>query len=141
MSWDDWERSKEEATARTRLNQVAPPSGGGGGTADLISSPARKRAAAQTIETQLEPDTAREGRHAEESMAAAAKEFGAKDGDGWKTSEALKKAQDAWEQQAKGLVHRLTTEKSQLRQAASDFQITDGGIAEQFGRKSGLNGL
>lgn len=141
---EDWEQSKAEAAVRMRLNQVEPqnrPPGLSGGADDLASSPARKRGAANTIETQLEPDTARDGRHTEEAMNAAAKEFGAKDGDGWQSSGGLKKALETWERQAKGLVHRLTTEKGQLRQAATNFTSTDGGVADQFRKKSGIDGL
>ncbi|MDI3417957.1 hypothetical protein [Streptomyces luteolus] len=138
---EDWDQSKADATADTRLNQVHP-SGGAGGTSDLTASPTRKRAAAKAIETRLEPETARDGRHAESSMNAAAKEFGAKDGEGWQTSKALKKALESWESQVKGLVHRLTNEKSQLREVASRFDSTEGGTAEQLSRmKSGIDGL
>ncbi|WP_415949917.1 hypothetical protein [Streptomyces sp. KLOTTS4A1] len=118
-----------------RLNQIPGPSGGGGlvggGNADLASTPAEKKKAANAIEKDLEPDTARDGKAAEESTDAAVKEFGGKDGDGWDTSIALKKAHEKWEDQVKALGGRLASEKIALRQTTTLFSNQDVGIATQ----------
>ncbi|MFI6944195.1 hypothetical protein ACIBI4_33490 [Streptomyces sp. NPDC050418] len=97
--------------------------------ADLASTPAQKKKAANAIEQHLEPDTARDGKAAEESTDAAVKEFGANDGKGWDTSRALKKAHETWEKQVKALGGRLGSEKAALRQTTTLFTHQDIGIA------------
>lgn len=71
---------------------------------DLASSPGEKRAAARAIEEHIEPGTRAAGRWADDENAAAVREFAAKDGDGWVTSAALKKAHGAWADQVKNLI-------------------------------------
>ncbi|MEV5338521.1 hypothetical protein AB0K93_08535 [Streptomyces sp. NPDC052676] len=97
------------------MNRLPADTGGpgpsGGGRRDLASSPAEKKAAARAIEDHIEPDTAKAGRHADADTASAVKAFGAKDGDGWDTSTALKKAHETWGDQVKNLMDRLGAEK------------------------------
>ncbi|MET9105439.1 hypothetical protein [Streptomyces zhihengii] len=123
-----------------RLNELAPP-GGGGGAPDLASTPAQKKAAADAIEKHLEPDTKKAGDTAEESTDAAVKEFGAKDGEGWDTSPALKKAHETWGKQVKALMGRLGSEKTALRNTSVLFRNNDIGIAFQARQSSSLDKL
>ncbi|MFC7303217.1 hypothetical protein ACFQVC_03170 [Streptomyces monticola] len=143
MAWDEWEQLKANASgsnsAQTRLNQVAPPSGDGGGPADLASTPAEKRTAANAIEQHLEPGTAKAGNTVEISTESAVSEFRGKDGHGWDTSTALKKAHAAWEKQVKSLVGRLSAEKYALRETATRIQNTDIGIGTQFRQQSQID--
>ncbi|MGY1583583.1 hypothetical protein [Streptomyces sp. MN13] len=122
-----------------RLNQLPADQGGtgpsGGGPKDLASSPTEKKRAAKAIEDGIEPGTAKAGRHADEDTASAVKAFGAKDGDGWDTSRALKKAHGTWGDQVKNLMDRLGSEKDALRQANTTLQgadLTAGGAARQI---------
>ncbi|WP_331452784.1 MULTISPECIES: hypothetical protein [Streptomyces] len=121
-----------------RLNQLAPAGGGGGCTPDLASSPAQKRAAARAIDQALVPGVVRDGKHAAESTNAAVKEFGARDGDGWDASSALKKAQQTWEKQVKTLLDRLAQEKAALTRTGIDLRQNDIDIGRQL-RRSGLD--
>lgn len=123
-----------------RLNQLASQTGGGG-AADLASTPAQKKAAANAIEQHLEPDTRKAGDTAEESTGAAVREFSGKDGEGWDTSPALKKAHDGWERQVKALMGRLGSEKDALRGTSVLLQGTDVGIAVQTRQPSPLDKL
>ncbi|MFI8323854.1 hypothetical protein [Streptomyces sp. NPDC085529] len=123
-----------------RLNQLAP-AGGGGGAANLVSTPAQKKAAADAIEKHLEPDTRKAGDTAESSTGAAVREFSGKDGEGWNTSPALKKAHEAWERQVKGLMGRLGSEKSALRSTSILLRNTDVGVGLQTRQSSGLDKL
>jgi hypothetical protein len=91
----------------------------------MASSPAEKKAAAKAIEEHIEPDTAKAGRHADADTASAVKAFGAKDGDGWDTSTALKKAHATWGDQVKNLMDRLGAEKDALRQADTTLTGAD----------------
>ncbi|MFE3644623.1 hypothetical protein [Streptomyces sp. NPDC059169] len=140
MVWDEWNQIKANSGAQMRLNQLAPASGGGGAP-DLASTPAQKKAAANAIEKDLEPDTKKAGNTAEESSGAAVKEFSAKDGDGWDTSAALKKAHEAWEKQVKALMGRLSSEKHALRNTSILLQSNDVGIAAQIRKSSSLDKL
>ena len=139
MGWAEWNRVKTDSGERMRLNQLAPEQGGGGGSPDLASTPAQKKAAANAIERQLEPDTKNAGDKAEESTGAAVKEFSAKDGEGWDTSAALKKAHEVWEKQVKVLMDRLSSEKHALRNTSILFQNNDIGIAVQARQSSTLD--
>jgi len=122
----------------TRLNQLPADQGGtgpSGGRKDLASSPADKKAAARAIEDGIEPDTAKAGRHADVDTASAVKAFGAKDGDGWDTSAALKKAHETWGDQVKNLLDRLGSEKDALRRANTTLvgsDLTVRGAAQQI---------
>lgn len=115
MAWDEWKQIKNDVAAQRtdsmRLNQLAPVAGGGGAP-DLATSPEKKQAAAKAINDHLEPDVERDGKHATESVKAVVKELGARDGYGWDTSGALKKAHKTWEQQVKALLGRLASEKT-----------------------------
>ncbi|MFE4048572.1 hypothetical protein [Streptomyces sp. YIM B13518] len=131
-----------EQTVRTRLNQLPAERGGGappGGRKDLASSPARKKAAARAIEEHIEPDTAKAGRWADEDTGSAVKAFRAKDGDGWATSTALKKAHETWGEQVKNLMDRLDVEKGALRGANTVLQGTDLAVRAEVRRISPLD--
>ncbi|NGO75146.1 hypothetical protein G6045_05535 [Streptomyces sp. YC504] len=122
-----------------RLNELAPARSGG--AADLASTPAEKKAAANAIELHLEPDTKKAGNDAEEKTNAAVKEFDGKDGRGWGTSTALKKAHATWERQVKALRDRLGADKSALRSTSLLFQNNDIGIGVRVHRSSNLDHL
>ncbi|MEU6310764.1 hypothetical protein [Streptomyces sp. NPDC047014] len=125
-----------------RLNGVegspaGPLTPGGGGT--FGSTPSEKRTAANTIETELEPNTNKAAGGAKESTTAAATTFG-----GWETSSGLKKVAEAWEQQVRVLMGRLGAEKSSLRGASGLFTQNDqhtGDGLRALGTKSKLDGL
>ncbi|MET9881806.1 hypothetical protein ABZZ20_01355 [Streptomyces sp. NPDC006430] len=121
-----------------RLNHVPlDPSGSGGGSADFASTPAEKKAAAGTIETELEPNTKKAAEHADDATSTAQKGF-----EGWETSAALKKVADTWDQQVKTLMGRLSAEKTALRGASGLFVRNDTGLGNQFlSSPSKLNGL
>ncbi|MET8244665.1 hypothetical protein ABZV31_09745 [Streptomyces sp. NPDC005202] len=99
--------------------------GGSSGSKDLVSSPVEKRAAAKAIEEHIEPGTRRAGDWADEETGAAVRAFGAKDGDGWLTSAALKKAHCTWADQVKNLMDRLASEKGALRAGNAVLTSTD----------------
>lgn len=82
-------------------------SGGGG---KLASTPAEKKAAANTIDTELLTRTQTAGKHADEATGSAARAL-----DGWATGTALKKVQTTWEGQVKTLMGRLGRERDGLR--------------------------
>ncbi|MGW4275586.1 hypothetical protein ACWEGQ_25265 [Streptomyces seoulensis] len=86
----------------------------GSGPKDLASSPAEKRAAAHAIAKDIEPGTDRAGRWADEETRAAVRAFGARDGDGWHTSSALRGAHRTWADQVRNLMNRLGSEKDAL---------------------------
>ncbi|MCY0953396.1 hypothetical protein [Streptomyces sp. H27-S2] len=140
----EWGRSRVGATDQQvdmRLNGAGDPHvplapGGSGG---FGSTPAEKTAAANTIETELEPNSKKATEHADESTDAAVKEF-----DGWDTAAGLKKVADTWDKQVKNLMGRLASEKSALRGASGLFVRNDIGLGNQFkpiGSQSKLNGL
>lgn len=93
--------------------------------ADLVSTPAEKRAAANVIEQHLQGDTKTAGEWAQTETSAAVKEFAAKDGQGWITSRALKNAHKTWGDQVRNLLNRLATEKDALRGAHAPLHGTD----------------
>ncbi|WP_284578363.1 hypothetical protein [Streptomyces sp. 2P-4] len=107
------------------------------GGQDFASTPAEKKAAANTIETELQPNTKKAANDADESTAAAQKGF-----DGWETAAGLKKVAETWDQQVKNLIARLEAEKGALRGASGLFTRNDIGLRNDFlAGKSGLNGL
>ncbi|MEU5284750.1 hypothetical protein AB0G97_12155 [Streptomyces sp. NPDC020755] len=142
MAWDEWKQIKNDVAAQRtdsmRLNQLAPAAGGGS-TPDLASSPQKKQAAAKAINEELEPDVERDGKHATESVTAVVKEFGARDGHGWDTSGALRKAHRTWEQQVKALLGRLSWEKHALSKMGIDLQNDDIGIGSQLAPPSPID--
>ncbi|MBL3670684.1 hypothetical protein JL475_32900 [Streptomyces sp. M2CJ-2] len=128
-----------------RLNQYPADPGGPqgpvrGGRKDLASSPARKKAAVKAIEENLEPDTRKAGDRADEETNAAVKAFAPKDGHGWVTSEALKKAHKTWGEQVQNLMNRLGSEKEALRSTSILFQYTDFGVGQGLRKSSNLDG-
>ncbi|KQX51517.1 MULTISPECIES: hypothetical protein [unclassified Streptomyces] len=146
MAWDEWEHVKANAAAQQstpmRLNQLAPTAGGGGaGKPDLASSPAAKKAAAKAIDDDLEPGVTRDGKHAAETTNAAVKAFAAKDGHGWDTSGALKRAHETWEKQVKMLLGRLSSEKQALSATGISMQNNELDIAARLARQSRIQGI
>ncbi|MFF5502087.1 hypothetical protein [Streptomyces roseolus] len=146
MAWEEWERSKADVAARqstsTQLNQVAPAAGAGGvGRPDLASSPAAKKAAAKAIDEDLEPGVARDGNHAAETTNAAVRAFGAKDGYGWDTAGALKRANETWGKQVRMLLGRLASEKQALSETGVSLRNDDLGVAAQLANPSRIHGI
>ncbi|WP_327305490.1 hypothetical protein OG730_19880 [Streptomyces sp. NBC_01298] len=121
----------------TRLNGIPPePSGPGGGKPDFASTPAEKKAAAGTIENELEPDTKKAAEHADDSTGSAHKGFA-----GWETAAGLKTVADTWDQQVRALMGRLAAEKNALRGASGLFVRNDTGVGNQLLSQSKLNHL
>lgn len=139
---DEWDALRVQAAQRQessmRLNHIPMEPSGGGGQSDFASTPAEKKAAANTIETELEPNTKKATDWADESSEAAVKSF-----DGWQTAAGLKKVQETWDKQVKTLMGRLSSEKGALRGASGLFTGNDGNIRSQFAplNKSGLDGI
>lgn len=132
----EWGSERARAADQTamRLNSVPAADGGGGGT--FASTPAQKRSAANTIETELEPNTKKATEHADESTNSAVKGF-----EGWDAAVGLKKVADTWDQQVKVLMGRLGSEKGSLRGASGLFVQNDLGTDNGFRAQSKLNGL
>ncbi|MFG3040786.1 hypothetical protein ACGFYZ_28200 [Streptomyces sp. NPDC048330] len=146
MAWDEWEQIKAGAEAgpsvSMRLNQVAPAAGGGGsGKPDMASSPAAKKAAAKAIDDDLEPGVTRDGKHAVATTKDAVTAFGAKDGHGWDTAGALKRAHETWEKQVKMLLGRLSSEKQALSATGISVQNNELDIAARLARQSRIQGI
>lgn len=121
-----------------RLNGV-PAVGGSGGSGTFASTPTEKKAAANTIETELEPNTKKATEHADESTNTAVKGF-----EGWDASAGLKKVADTWDQQVKVLMGRLGSEKGSLRGASGLFVQNDLATGDGFrplNTRSKLHGL
>ncbi|MFE3633332.1 hypothetical protein [Streptomyces sp. NPDC059168] len=98
------------------------PAGGNGGHGDgsgagrrLASTPAEKRAAAKALNDHIEPGTRRAGEWADDETGAAVRAFGARDGHGWLTAAALRRAHSTWGDQVRNLMDRLGAEKDALR--------------------------
>lgn len=140
----DWAQSRAGAADERvdmRLNGAGAPAGplAPGGSGSFGSTPAEKTAAANTIETELQPNTKTAAEHADEATNSAAKGF-----EGWDTAPGLKKVVDTWDKQVKVLMGRLGSEKSALRGASALFVRNDIGLGDQFrpiGTQSKLNGL
>ncbi|MEW2621211.1 hypothetical protein [Streptomyces sp. NPDC048106] len=107
----------------TRLDQ-APGDVGGGGP-DLAHAPGDKKGAADALRKDIEPDTASAGRWADDETGAVIKAFDAKDGHGWLTSAAVRKAHTTWGEQVQGLVNRLMLDESALRGTGNLLTGTD----------------
>jgi hypothetical protein len=110
--------------------------GSPGGPQDFASTPAEKKAAADTIENELEHKTKDAAEHADDATNTAHKGF-----DGWDTAAGLKKVADTWDQQVRTLMGRLAGEKIALRGASGLFASNDMGLRNQFLSKSKLNDL
>ncbi|GHG20874.1 hypothetical protein ACFV5J_14875 [Streptomyces zaomyceticus] len=119
---EDWAGIRSGTTAEAsvgmRLNQLDGGGGGGpsGGAPHLATAPAKKKAAANTIETELEPDTAKAAKVADAATTAAVGGF-----EGWATAAGLKTVETTWDSQVKGLLARLSSEKTALRGTAVAF--------------------
>ncbi|MEU5808158.1 hypothetical protein [Streptomyces sp. NPDC047718] len=127
--------------AAMRLNSGQPTGPLFPGTGDFASTPAEKKAAANTIETELEPNTKKAGDHADEASNNTVKAF-----DGWSTAAGLKKALETWDRQVIGLMGRLASEKTALRGTSNLFLRNDITTGEGFNlvkpsSESKLNGL
>ncbi|MEV7674839.1 hypothetical protein [Streptomyces sp. NPDC088752] len=125
MSFDDeWAQHKnaamEHQSSGTRLNQVPSDPGGGGGQPDLATSPARKKAAAGTIENHIQPGVKAAADAGDEGTDGAVAEF-----KGWDTAAGLQKAHAHWDGQVKRLMARLDSEKAALRGASTLFGNND----------------
>lgn len=135
----EWERERAgvaDQHVAVRLNGAPGPLAPGG-SGDFASTPAEKQAAANTMETELEPNTKKATEYADDATSAAQKGF-----DGWDTASALKKVSDTWDQQVRTLMGRLSSEKTALRGTSGLFVRNDTGLGNQFllsGSK--LNGL
>ncbi|MEV0412551.1 hypothetical protein AB0I68_17530 [Streptomyces sp. NPDC050448] len=105
-----------------------------GGGQDFASTPAQKKTAAGTIETELEPNTKKATDFADEATNAAQKGF-----ESWETAAALKTVSDTWDQQVKVLMGRLSSEKGALRGASGLFTQNDTGVGSQFLSQSKLD--
>ncbi|MEV8555471.1 hypothetical protein AB0478_03160 [Streptomyces sp. NPDC051917] len=124
-----------ERAVGMRLNQYpADPGGGGsagGGGPDLASSPAEKKAAADTLHNDIEPDTKKAGAWADDETSAVVKAFDAKDGHGWLTSGAVGKAHKTWGEQVQNLVNQLSGDESALRADTTLLSGTDVGVGDK----------
>ncbi|MEW2256307.1 hypothetical protein [Streptomyces sp. NPDC047869] len=113
--------------------------GHGPGAGRLASTPAEKRAAAKALNDHIEPDTRRAGEWADEETGAAVKAFGARDGHGWLTSAALRKAHAAWGDQVRNLMDRLGAEKDALRSTNVVLTSSDMAAGSALRRTSALD--
>ncbi|MFD8015065.1 hypothetical protein [Streptomyces sp. NPDC058955] len=116
--------------AAMRLNQLDDGTGGRGGVGgapDLNASPEKKRAAANTIETELEPSTAKAAAWADEATTSAVSAFG-----GWAVAAGLKTVDSTWNNQVKALMARLAHEKGALRGTIVTLSGTDVGVRTQI---------
>jgi hypothetical protein len=125
---EEWAQLRAEAASRQetsmRLNQLpAEPGGGGaGGGKGLVSTPTEKRAAANTIETVIVPDTKKATDWADEATTGAVGAL-----KGWETAAGLKTVQSTWEKQVKTLTARLNREKGALRATVTTLTGVDVG--------------
>ncbi|MCX5377410.1 hypothetical protein [Streptomyces sp. NBC_00091] len=125
----DWGQARSAAAdqAAMRLNSGPPPGPLLPGTGDFASTPAEKKAAANTIENDLEPSTKKAADHADEASNGAVKTF-----DGWSTAAGLKKVQETWDRQVTGLMGRLASEKTALRGTSNLFLRNDISTGDGF---------
>ncbi|MFJ3974150.1 hypothetical protein [Streptomyces sp. NPDC090021] len=137
---EEWRQSLSGAgdvQARLRLNGTGGPAGplAPGGSGTFGSTPAEKKAAADTIENELEGKTQTSTEHADEATNTAVKGF-----DGWDTATGLKKVGETWDKQVAVLMGRLGAEKIALMGATGAFTRNDIGLGDQF-RLIGQSGL
>ncbi|MEU5537948.1 hypothetical protein [Streptomyces sp. NPDC020362] len=112
---------------------------GGAGARGFASSPAQKRAAAKAVGDHIESGTRGAGAWADGETEAAVKAFGARDGDGWQTSAALRRAHETWGDQVKNLMDRLGAEKDYLGSANTVLTSTDLAVGSQLRQLSALD--
>ncbi|MGW4231422.1 hypothetical protein ACWEF9_19360 [Streptomyces sp. NPDC004980] len=114
-----------------------PPLLGSSSSPDLATAPAKKKAAANSIETNIEPGTRTAANAADESVRGAIAEF-----KGWETAAGLKKAHHQWDEQVKRLMGRLSQEKFALRNTAILFSNNEleinSGFAPANSKVSGI---
>lgn len=110
------------------------------GAPSLASTPAQKKAAAEAIRTRIRPGTKKDGEHADEETSAAVKAFGAKDGDGWVTSRALKNAHKTWGEQVQAMLKRLEADENALSGARLHLGGAELITRQQFRAISPLDG-
>ncbi|MFJ9814020.1 hypothetical protein ACIRU3_01870 [Streptomyces sp. NPDC101151] len=67
------------------------------------------------------------------------KTFGTRDGDGWLTSSALRKAHESWGDQVKNLMDRLGAEKEALRGTNVVLTSTDLAVGSTLRQMSALD--
>ncbi|MFI6055934.1 hypothetical protein ACIBCO_38405 [Streptomyces violascens] len=129
MAWDEWEQLKADAlerqTSHMRLNSAG--GGGAGGPDDLKISNSLKERAAKALQDEIRPSTDKAGGMAEESSAAAVREFSC-----WETGSGLKDASDEWELQVNSLKRQLVEDQIALQQTKRDFKNTDHGVKSQL---------
>ncbi|MEV4877887.1 hypothetical protein AB0K72_17700 [Streptomyces cyaneofuscatus] len=106
------------------------------GAPSLATDPARKKAAAEAIRTRIKPQTRSAGEHTDEETSAAVKALGAKDGDGWVTSRALKDAHKTWGGQVRSMLGRLEADINSLNGARRNLFGADVQSGLGFGRTS-----
>ncbi|WP_063837896.1 MULTISPECIES: hypothetical protein [Streptomyces] len=109
-----------------RLNQL--PDGPGGGGPDLAHSSHEKQAAANTLHRDIEPDTKTAGAWADDETGAVVKAFDARDGHGWLTSGAVRKAHKIWGEQVQDFLDRLSGDESALRTNNTVLTGADAGV-------------
>ncbi|MFJ8649031.1 hypothetical protein ACIRNI_23280 [Streptomyces sp. NPDC093546] len=135
MGFDqEWAQLRDEAAARQatsmRLNQLPADPGGGGGVAGpggiLESSPAEKRAAANTIDNSLVKQTTDATNWADEATTGAIGSL-----KGWETAAGLKTVESTWDKQVKTLIGRLHHESRALRSTV----VTLGGVDSGRGQR------
>ncbi|MFD4865084.1 hypothetical protein [Streptomyces sp. NPDC058412] len=136
--WRGQAMALAERSVEMRLNGAPGGPSAPGASGGFASTPAEKTAAANTIETELQPHTKTATEHADESTNTAIKGF-----EGWDTAPGLKKVADTWDKQVAVLMGRLGSEKSALRGASGLFARNDIGLGNQFRPigQSKLNGL
>ncbi|GAA2644846.1 MULTISPECIES: hypothetical protein [Streptomyces] len=118
---------------------VTPPSSNlftPGGSPDFVSTPAQKKAAADTIQNELKHATKTAAEHADDATSTARKGF-----EGWETAAGLQKVADTWDQQVKTLMGRLAGEETALRGAAGSIAGNDINLGNRFASHSQLNGI
>ncbi|WP_317444882.1 hypothetical protein [Streptomyces collinus] len=111
----------------------------GQGAGRLASTPAEKRAAAKALYDHIEPDTRRAGAWADDETGAAVKAFGARDGHGWLTAPALRRAHAAWGDQVRSLLDRMGAEKDALNQTNVVLTSADLAVGGDLRRTSALD--
>ncbi|MFD9098264.1 hypothetical protein [Streptomyces collinus] len=113
--------------------------GYGQGAGRLASTPVEKRAAAKALHDHIEPDTRRAGAWADDETGAAVKAFGSRDGHGWLTAPALRRAHAAWGDQVRSLLDRLGAEKDALNRTDAVLTGADLAVGGDLRRASALD--
>lgn len=131
---EEWAKARADAAdepgVSMRLNRVddGPVVGVSGVTPDQASTPASKKAAANTIQTELEPGTAKAAVWADTATDTAVTQFA-----GWDTAAGLKTVRKTWDSQVATLMKRLASEKDALRGTAKSFSEYELDRQHRFG--------